>query len=187
LRTVMTYVREIFVILLMGLVSIIPAKFAHAETVLSKEDAEAMFNLSFSKWKQNVLAVQEAGLAKYDSLAPLEVTMIADVPFGRVVTTPSYKSAKLLPWKLSVAIIFEREASQLLLSLPSSEHKKSISEIYFEMMPDYTVMTEIFLPNADGFVVKNFQLFRYENFPPWDAAAEKYKGCWQKCLKCEGS
>ena len=55
---------KIFLILLMGLVSIIPAKFAYAETVLSKEDAEAMFNLSFSKWKQNVLAQQTAGLAK---------------------------------------------------------------------------------------------------------------------------
>ena len=178
--------RKTFVILLIGLVAIIPAKFAHAETVLSKEDAEAMFSLSFSEWKQNVLAAKKAGFAKYDSLAPLEVTMIADAPFGRVVTTPSYKSAKSLPWKLSVAIVFEREASQLLLSLPSSEHKKAISEIYLEMMPDYTVMTEIFLPNADGLVVKNFQLFRYGNFPPLDAAAKKYKGCWQKCLKYGG-
>ena len=42
----------------MGLVSIIPTKFAHAETVLLKEDAEAMFNLSFSEWEKNVLALQ---------------------------------------------------------------------------------------------------------------------------------
>ena len=175
--------RKIFLILLMGLVSIVSAKFAHAETVLSKEDAEAMFNLSFSEWKQNVLAVQAAGLAKYDSLDPSEVTMIVDAPFGRVVTTPSYKSTKSLPWKLSVAIIFKTDASQLFLSLPSSEHKKTISETYFEMMPDYTVMTEILLPNEDGLVVKNFQIFRYGNFPPIDAAAKKYKGCWQNCLK----
>ena len=179
--------RKIFAILLMGLVAIIPARFAHAETVLSKEDAEAMFNLSFSEWKQNVLAVQEAGLAKYDSLAPLEVTMIVeDAPFGRVVTTPSYKSADSLPWKLSVGIVFNKATSQIFLSLPSKEHKKSISEIYYQMMPEYTVMTEIFLPNADGLVVKNFQLFPYGNFPPLDAAAKKYKGCWQKCLKYGG-
>ena len=179
--------QKFFTILLLIFSLLAPTRFALSDTILSKDDAAAMFNLSFSEWKQNALAVQEAGLAKYESLAPLEVTLIAeDAPFGRVVTTPSYKSADSLPWKLSVAVIFNRAASQVYLSLPSTEHEISIRDIYHEMMPEYTVMTDIFLPNPEGLVAKSFQVFRYGDFPPLDAAAERNEGCWQKCLKYSG-
>ena len=88
--------RKFFTILLLIFSMLAPAKLAQAETILSKQDAAAMFRLSFQEWKQNVLAAEAAGFAKYDSMAPLEVTMIADVPFGRVITTPGYRDGDSL-------------------------------------------------------------------------------------------
>lgn len=176
-------IRLIFTVSLLGLLSVLTVKLTHAETILSKEDADVMFSLSFEEWKQNVLAAEAAGFAKYDSLHPLEVTMIADVPFGRLITTPGYKDAKTRPWKLIVSVIFSPEASAIFLAQSTQRHKALVEEIYREMQPEYTVMTEMILPRPDGLVMKNYQIFKYGDFPPLDHAGEKSRGCWQVCLK----
>lgn len=174
---------SIYLIILLGLLSLFSAKFVHAETILSKQDAAAMFSLSFQEWEQNVLAAEAAGFAKYDSMAPLEVTMIADVPFGRVITTPGYRDAESLPWKLMVSIIFSPEASAILLSQSRQEHQALVQQIFAEMRPDFTVLTELILPRPDGLVMKNYQIFRYGDFPLLDLSGEKFQGCWKDCLK----
>ena len=125
-----------YLITLLGLLSVLNAKFVHAETILSKQDAATMFSLSFQEWEQSVLAADAAGFAKYDSMAPLEVTMIADVPFGRIITTPGYRDAGSLPWKLMVSIIFSPEASAIFLSQSRQEHKALVQQIFTEMRPD---------------------------------------------------
>jgi len=176
-------IRLIFTVSLLVLLSVLTVKLTHAETILSKEDADAMFSLSFEEWKQNVLAAEAAGIAKYDSLYPLEVTMIADVPFGRLITTPGYKDAKTRPWKLIVSVIFSPEASAIFLTQSTQRHKALVEEVYKEMRPEYTVMTEMILPRPDGLVMKNYQIFKYGDFPPLDLAGEKSRGCWQDCLK----
>lgn len=184
-------IRLIFTVSLLGLLSVFTVKLTHAqtilskeaETILSKEDADAMFSLSFQKWKLNTLAAEAAGFVKYDSLHPLEVTMIADVPFGRVITTPAYKDAKTRPWKLIVSVILSPEASAVFLAQSTQRHKAFVQEIYREMRPEYTVMTEMILPRPDGLVMKNYQIFKYGDFPPLDLAGEKSGGCWQDCLK----
>lgn len=175
--------RKFFTILLLIFSMLAPAKLAQAETILSKQDAAAMFRLSFQEWKQNVLAAEAAGFAKYDSMAPLEVTMIADVPFGRVITTPGYRDADSRPWKLLVSIIFSPESSAMFLSQSRQEHQAFVQMIYAEMRPDYTVLTEMILPRPDGLVMKNYQIFRYGDFPPMDLLGEKFQGCWKDCLK----
>ena len=173
----------VYLITLLGLLSVLNAKFVQAETILSKQDAATMFSLSFQEWEQNVLAAEAAGFAKYDSMAPLEVTMIADVPFGRIITTPGYRDAGSLPWKLMVSIIFSPEASAIFLSQSRQEHKALVQQIFTEMRPDFTVLTELILPRPDGLVVKNYQIFRYGDFPPLDLSGEKFQGCWKDCLK----
>ena len=172
-----------YLITLLGLLSVLNAKYVQAETILSKQDAATMFSLSFQEWEQSVLAADAAGFAKYDSMAPLEVTMIADVPFGRIITTPGYRDAGSLPWKLMVSIIFSPEASAIFLSQSRQEHKALVQQIFTEMRPDYTVLTELILPRPDGLVVKNYQIFRYGDFPPLDLSGEKFQGCWKDCLK----
>lgn len=172
-----------YLITLLGLLSVLNAKFVQAETILSKQDAATMFSLSFQEWEQSVLAADAAGFAKYDSMAPLEVTMIADVPFGRIITTPGYRDAGSLPWKLMVSIIFSPEASAIFLSQSRQEHKALVQQIFTEMRPDFTVLTELILPRPDGLVMKNYQIFRYGDFPPLDLSGEKFQGCWKDCLK----
>ena len=172
-----------YLITLLGLLSVLNAKYVQAETILSKQDAATMFSLSFQEWEQSVLAADAAGFAKYDSMAPLEVTMIADVPFGRIITTPGYRDAGSLPWKLMVSIIFSPEASAIFLSQSRQEHKALVQQIFTEMRPDYTVLTELILPRPDGLVMKNYQIFRYGDFPPLDLSGEKFQGCWKDCLK----
>ena len=174
---------SIYLITLLSLLSVLNAKFVQAESILSKQDAATMFSLSFQEWEQSVLAADAAGFAKYDSMAPLEVTMIADVPFGRIITTPGYRDAGSLPWKLMVSIIFSPEASAIFLSQSRQEHKALVQQIFTEMRPDYTVLTELILPRPDGLVVKNYQIFRYGDFPPLDLSGEKFQGCWKDCLK----
>ena len=173
----------IFTISLLGLLSVFSVKFTYAETILSKQDADAMFSLSFEEWKQNVLAAEAAGFAKYDSLNPLEVTMISDAPFGRVITTPGYKDSDTRPWKLQVSIIFSPEASAIFLVQSPQQHETLVQEIYREMLPEYTVMTEMILPRPDGLVMKNYQIFRYGDFPLLDFEGAKSAGCWKDCLK----
>ena len=109
--------------------------------------------------------------------------MIADVPFGRIITTPGYRDAGSLPWKLMVSIIFSPEASAIFLSQSRQEHKALVQQIFTEMRPDYTVLTELILPRPDGLVMKNYQIFRHGDFPPLDLSGEKFQGCWKDCLK----
>lgn len=63
--------RKFFTILPLIFSLLIPAKLAQAETILSKQDAAAMFSLSFQEWKQNVLVASTrlSHLIKTSSIA----------------------------------------------------------------------------------------------------------------------
>lgn len=154
-----------------------------AETILPKEDAAAMFDMTFIQWRQNVLAAERAGVVRSDSLRPLELTMIADVPHGRVITTPSYKSEDTFPWKISVAVIFTPSASEMFLAQAESDFMDLIQRVHQEMRPEYTVVTELWLSSPDGLARLNSQIFRAGDFPVLDAAAKANNGCWQECIK----
>ena len=153
-----------------------------AETVLPKEDAAMMFGMTFIQWRQNVLAAEQAGFAQSDSLRPLELTMIADVPNGRVITTPSYKSEDAFPWKISVAVLLDPSALQVFLTQQRSDFERFIENVYEEMRPEYTVMTSLMLPAPNGLVLQDFQVFRAGEFPVLDITAETKRGCWQECI-----
>lgn len=167
----------VFLIALVGFVC--PAQ---SETVLPKEDAAVMFEMTFIEWKRNVLAAEQAGFAKSDSLRPLELTMIADVPNGRIITTPSYKSEDTLPWKLSVAVLLDPAASEIFSTQQDSDYKRFIEEVYEDMRPEYTVLTSLMLPAPNGLVLQQFQIFRTGDFPILDMTAETKRGCWQECI-----
>lgn len=167
----------VFLIALMGFVC--PAQ---SETVLPKEDAAVMFEMTFVEWKRNVLAAEQAGFAKSDSSRPLELMMITDVPNGRVITIPSYESEDALPWKLSVAVLLNPAASEIFSTKQDADYKRFIEEIYEEMRPLYTVLTSLMLPAPNGLVLQEYQIFRTGDFPILDQTAEAQRGCWQECI-----
>lgn len=153
-----------------------------AEEIFSKDDARRVFDLSFQEWKANVMILSEHGVAQYDTLSPLEYTLIVDVPFGRVVTTPTYSSENSKPSKISVTIIYRSPESSIFLDRSLDQHKEFVAEVYNEMLPEYTVMTEINVYQSQLGVVKSSQIFRVGDYPILDATASKHLGCWQQCV-----
>jgi len=155
---------------------------AMSQEILSKEDAFSLFNMTFQEWKFNVEQLSKMGVAIYDTQAPLEYTLIADVPFGRVITTPSFPDEMSKPMKLSVSIVHDKPASNLLLTRTSEWLIDYISSIYLEMTPDFTVMTEIYLSDTEGQVISSHQIFVSGRFPVLDETAKQTEGCWKECI-----
>ena len=160
-----------------------PLAFANAygQEILSKSDAATLFEMKFTEWKSNVINLSNSGAARYDSLNELEYTLIMDVPLGRVVTTPSFRTEDSKPWKLSVAIIFNGREAKVLNGLSTNEHKEMIAEVWQQMQPDFTVMTAINI--APTQVTHNYQIFETGTFTTLDFAAQRDKGCWQECVQ----
>ena len=154
---------------------------AYGQEILSKSDAATLFEMKFTEWKSNVINLSKSGAAKYDSLNHLEYTLIIDVPFGRVVTTPSFKTEDSKPLKLSVAIIFNYREAEVLNGLSTNEHKEMIAEVWQQMQPDFTVMTTINI--APNRVTHNYQIFESGTFTTLDIAGQRGKGCWQECVR----
>ena len=65
-----------------------------------KNDARQMFEITFGQWEANVKQISKLGLAQSEYASPLELSLIADVPMGRLITTPTYATKDGLPKKL---------------------------------------------------------------------------------------
>ena len=154
---------------------------AKAEDILSKQDATALFNMNFAEWSANVDRLEQAGLAKSDSLRPLEKTLIVNTPGRQIVTTPSYKNSGETPWKLSLAIIYTGNEAQILKSASLSQHEQMAKAAWAQMQPEFTLVTAVQIHREK--VVHDFQIFKKGEFLPMDLAAKKGNGCWQGCVK----
>lgn len=154
-----------------------------ADEILSKSDARLLFNQSFKEWRRNVEQLQTAGVARYDSIAPLEYSLIANTPFGRLITTPTFPSAESKPSKLSVSVVYKYPQSSVFLINSVDQHKDFIEHTYKEMLPEYTVMTEIKVFQTQKRVVHSFQIFHRGDYPILDLTAAAENGCWQNCVK----
>lgn len=153
------------------------------ETILSKDDAKQMFELSFNEWKQNVEYITSLGMAEAQIESPLEITLIADVPNGRVLTTPSYESENSTPSRLFVTIVFTPPESFVFLAQDDMDRIRLINEVYEEMLPEYTVLTDIEVYTEQEVVVKNYKIFPNGLYPVLDQAALASKGCWKECIQ----
>ena len=156
--------------------------FASDYTVLSKDDAASMFSLSLAAWKENVIGLKSIGRADYDTNGTDEYTLLYDTEFARVVTTPSYSKTNMTkPWKLSMAIIYNPEASAF-FNLPTKDGLKNyIASIYEEMLPEYTVFTKV-IRNSQT-VIHEYQVFEYGYDETADEYAATQKGCFMECIE----
>ena len=156
--------------------------FAADYTVLSKDDAASMFSMSLEAWKENVIGLKSIGWADYDTNGTDEYTLMYDTEFARVVTTPSYSKTNISkPWKLSVALIYNPQASAF-FNLPTKDGLKSyIASIYEEMLPEYTVYIKVLRSTKK--VIHEYQIFEYGYDETADEYAAKQKGCFMECIE----
>lgn len=169
---------KIFILMCSFLVSVT----ANANEILSKEDAGKTFNKSFVQWAASLMLVEENKLGKSAVASEYEWTMIIDQGHSILKITPSYFRDELMrPYKLSVGVEHRKEFSAFANSMSDLEIKKMISKWYNQMLPEYTVMTQVDL--KDGIVQFNFTIFEYGKNPIIDLAGKKTDGCWQVCIK----
>ena len=156
--------------------------FASDYTVLSKDDAAPMFSMSLEAWKENVIGLKSIGRADYDTNGTDEYTLMYDTGFARVVTTPSYSKTNISkPWKLSVAIIHNPEASAFFNLRNKDGLKGYIASIYEEMLPEYTVFTKVISSSTK--VIHEYQIFEYGYDETVDEYAATQKGCFMECIE----
>ena len=156
--------------------------FAADYTVLSKDDAASMFSMSLEAWKENVIGLKSIGRADYDTNGTDEYTLMYDTEFARVVTTPSYSKTNISkPWKLSVAIIYNPEASAFFNLRNKDGLKGYIASIYEEMLPEYTVFTKVISSSTK--VIHEYQIFEYGYDETVDEYAATQKGCFMECIE----
>tara|TARA_B100001057_G_C22552614_1_gene834074 strand:+ start:122 stop:679 length:558 start_codon:yes stop_codon:yes gene_type:complete len=166
--------------------------FASDFTVLPKADAASMFSMSLEAWKENVIGLKSIGKADYDTNGTDEYTLMYDTEIygtemydtglARVVTTPSYSKTNISkPWKLSVAIIHNPEASAFFNLRNKDGLKGYIASIYEEMLPEYTVFTKVISSSTK--VIHEYQIFEYGYDETVDEYAAIQKGCFMECIE----
>ena len=105
-----------------------------------------------------------------------------DTGLARVVTTPSYSKTNISkPWKLSVAIIHNPEASAFFNLRNKDGLKGYIASIYEEMLPEYTVFTKVISSSTK--VIHEYQIFEYGYDETVDEYAATQKGCFMECIE----
>ena len=151
--------------------------------IFSKQDAAAMFEFSLKEWKINVTQAKKAGVADYDTDGDLAYTMIFYTPDGKVVFTPSFqRNDTSRPWKLSVAIVFSGLQALPMQMMTDDQLKKAfVEDIYWEMLPEFTVFSNIELPDVMT-VVQSVQIFEAGFDEIIDKQAAKQLGCFQNCV-----
>ena len=151
--------------------------------IFSKQDATAMFEFSLKEWKTNVMQAKQAGAAEFDTDGDLFYTMFFHTPDGKVVITPSYASDNTTrPWKLSVAIVFNDLQAVPMQMMKDDEIKKAfVEDVYYEMLPEFTVFSNIEMPNVTSFI-HSVQIFESGFDEIIDEQASKQLGCFQTCV-----
>ena len=162
--------------------SLLAGVAANANEILSKDDAGKTFNKSFLQWTTSLMLVEENKLGKSAVASEYEWTMIIDQGHSILKITPSYLRDQLIrPYKLSVGVEHRKEFSSFANSMSDLEIKKMISKWYHQMLPEYTIMTQVDL--KDGVVQFNFTIFEYGKNHIIDLAGKNTDGCWQECIK----
>ena len=101
---------------------------------------------------------------------------------GVLKVTPSYLSNELeRPHKISVAVEQTLIESVKTKKFSDLQLKDKIFKWHQEMLPEFTVMTNIDLIGET--VQYNFTMFEKGVYPPLDIAAVATRGCWQQCIK----
>ena len=67
-------------------------------------------------------------------------------------------------------------------NLTKEEMTSLISNVFEEMLPEFTVMTNIQVFKQEGVAAYTHQIFKIGEYPPLDKAAHENKGCWQQCV-----
>ena len=151
--------------------------------IFSKQDAAAMFKFSLAEWKINVMQAKQAGAAEFNTDGDLNYTMNFFTPDGQVIFTPSYsRSNTAKPWKLSVSIMFKDWQALPMQKMTDTDLKKAfIEDVYYEMLPEYTVFSNIEIPNETT-VIHSVQIFEAGFDKIMDEQATKQLGCFQTCV-----
>ena len=151
--------------------------------IFSKQDAAAMFELSLEDWKMNVIRAKQAGAAEFNTDGDLNYTMNFITPDGQVIFTPSYsRSNTIRPWKLSVSIMFSDLQAIPMQMMTDDELKKAfVEEVYFEMLPEFTVFSSIEIPNVTK-VIHSVEIFEAGFDEVMDEQGAKQLGCFKSCV-----
>lgn len=153
-----------------------------AEEILSKEDAKNTFRLSFAQWSENLRQLKSAGMGEVAVAGPNELTLFILTAGGVLKVTPSYLSNQLQrPHKISIAVEQTPSESAKTRSFSDVQLEEKISKWYREMMPEFTVMTNIDL--IGNTVQYNFMMFERGVYPLMDMVGKENRGCWQQCIK----
>jgi len=162
--------------------SILMPLVTKAEEILSKEDAKNTFSLSFAQWASNVRQLQSIGAARFAFSEPNELTLLVLTSVGILKVTPSYLPNQLeRPHKISVAVEQTPIESAKTKKFSDKYLEDRIFKWYQEMLPEFTVMTNIDLISAT--VQYNFSMFEKGVYPTIDIVAAESRGCWQQCIK----
>ena len=173
--------RPLLSILFIAIFMLVPLG-THAEEILSKEDAKNTFNLSFAQWASNVRQLQATGVARFAFTEPNEFTLLILTPVGVLKVTPSYLPNELeRPHKISVAVEQTLIESVKTKKFSDLQLKDKIFKWHQEMLPEFTVMTNIDLIGET--VQYNFTIFEKVVYPPLDIVAVSTRGCWQQFIK----
>jgi len=150
--------------------------------VIPKSDTAAMFTMSLEAWKKNVIGLQNANLAQYDTNGTDEYTLIYETDLARIITTPAYKQENTKkPWKVSLAILYYLEGTERFNSISKDNLKKFIGDIYEEMLPEFTVYSLI--KRSKELVIQEHQIFEYGSDKIGDEYGAKNKGCFKDCIQ----
>lgn len=155
---------------------------AQAEEILSKNDAKSTFDFSFVQWSQNLKQLESAGIAKGAFVAPHELTLFLETSKGLLKVTPAYLTNQLQrPHKISIAVEQTLNESAKTKRYSDAQLKEKVSKWHREMLPEFTVMTNIDL--GGDTVQYNFTMFEKGVYPSMDIVGEITKGCWKDCIK----
>ncbi len=153
-----------------------------AEEILSKEDAKKTFSFSFAQWSNNAKQLQSTGAARIAFVEPNTLTLLALTSAGVLKVTPSYLPNQLQrPHKISISVEQNPIESAKTKNLSDAQLKDKIFKWYQEMLPEFTVMTNIDLIGET--VQYNFSMFEKGVYPPMDIVGAESRGCWQQCIK----
>ena len=100
-----------------------------ADKILSKSDANQMFEMSLADWKTNVAEAKRLCVALASVESDREYTLIVNTPHGRLLTTPEYAASDLTkPQKLIVTVLQTGETSILLGKMPDEDLKIMVAD-----------------------------------------------------------
>jgi hypothetical protein len=153
-----------------------------ADKILSKSDADQMFQMPLADWKKNVAEAKRLGIALPSEESEREYTLVVNTPHGRLLTTPEYVPSDLTkPQKLVVTVLQAGDISILIGKMSHEDLKRMIADWHKDMLPEYTVLSKIEIyPKGNAIT---FTIFKYGSNSIIDQVGEKYQGCWKDCIQ----